>query len=269
MRRHNYSKFYTLGGLIAAIVLLIFLNYLGWLQWPKKIFTKITVPILKPFETVGSRTRDALAVLFNIRAVIDENARLHQENQQLLTKLSALNETSQENKILIQQLQVEPPLASKMIQADVIGFDPGNVGQFFLIGAGTNNGVGVGQGVIMPGGFLVGKIIESKNNFSKVMELVDSDSSVFSLTEETRVGGVVRGDHGVGLILDMIPPEKDIKPQELVVSSGLDGSIPKGLVIGQVDAKISTESEVFQRFKIKPAFNYSEMETVFVVLGNN
>jgi cell shape-determining protein MreC len=66
----------------------------------------------------------------------------------------------------------------------------------------------------------------------------------------------------------MIPPEKEIIPQELIVSSGLDGSIPKGLVIGQVDTKISTESEVFQRFKIKPAFNYSEMETVFVVLGN-
>jgi rod shape-determining protein MreC len=268
MRRRNYSKFYTLGGSIAAIVLLIFLNYIGWLEWPKNFFIKITVPILKPFETVGNRTRDALGVLFNIKAVVEENARLQEENQQLLTKLSAMNERSQENKILLQQLQVEPPLESKMIQADVIGFDPGNVGQFFLIGAGTNSGVGIGQGVIMPGGFLVGKIVESRSNFSKVMELVDADSSVFALTQETRVGGVVRGDHGVGLILDMIPPEKEIIPQELIVSSGLDGSIPKGLVIGQVDTKISTESEVFQRFKIKPAFNYSEMETVFVVLGN-
>jgi len=98
--------------------------------------------------------------------------------------------------------------------------------------------------------------------------LTDSDSAVFTLTQETRVGGVVRGDHGVGLILDMIPPEKEIKPQELVISSGLDGFIPNGLVIGEVENKISSESEVFQRFKIKPSINYNEIETVFIILGN-
>jgi len=165
-------------------------------------------------------------------------------------------------------LQLDLPLESKLVQADLIGFDPGNVGQYFLIGAGSDSGVKENQGVIMPGGFLIGKVNEVNDNFSKVMELTDSDSSIFVLTQETRVGGVVRGDHGVGLVLDMIPPEKEIKPQELIISSGLDGSIPKGLVIGQVDAKISAESDVFQRFKIKPAVNYNDIETVFVVLGN-
>jgi len=268
MRKRNYSKFYILGGLVAAIILLIFLNFFGWLEWPKKIFLKAAVPILKPFETAGRKTSGALSVLFNIKSVIQENSKLRQENQELILKISGLTEMAQENKILRQQLQIESPLVSKMVQADLIGFDPGNIGQYFLIGTGTDNGVAPNQGVILPGGFLVGKVVETKNNFSKVLELTDSDSSVFALTQETRVGGVVRGDHGVGLILDMIPPEKEIKPQELIISSGLDGAIPKGLIIGQVDSKISTESEVFQRFKIKPAINYNEIETVFVVLGN-
>jgi len=268
MRRRDYSKYYILGGLVAAVVLLIFLNYFGWIEWPKNIFSKAVVPILKPFETAGRKTAGAFSVLFNIKSIVQENSRLHQENQDLILKISGLSEMAQENKILRQQLQIDPPLESKMVQADIIGFDPGNVGQYFLIGAGSDSGVKENQGVIMPGGFLVGKVVEVKNNFSKVMELTDSDNSVFALTQETRVGGVVRGDHGVGLVLDMVPPEKEIKPQELILSSGLDGSIPKGLVIGQVDAKISTESEVFQRFKIKPAINYNEIETVFVVLGN-
>jgi len=268
MRRRDFSKFYILGGLITAIILLIFLNFLGWIEWPKKIFLKAVVPILKPFEIAGKKTSGAINILFNIKSIVQENSRLHRENQELILKISGLTEMTQENKILRQQLQIDPPLESKMVQANLIGFDPGNVGQYFLIGEGSEGGVKENQGVIMPGGFLVGKVVETKNNFSKVMELTDSDSSIFALTQETRVGGVVRGDHGVGLILGMIPPEKEIKPQELIISSGLDGFIPKGLVIGQVDAKISTESEVFQRFKIKPAVNYNEIETIFVVLGN-
>ena len=268
MRKRIFSKFYILGGLVAAIILLIFLNFFGWLEWPKKIFLKATVPILKPFEIAGRKTSGALSVLFNIKIIIQENSKLRQENQDLILKISGLIEMAQENKILRQQLQIDFPLESKMIQADLVGYDPGNVGQYFFIGAGSDNGVNIGQGVILPGGFLVGKVVEAKNNLSKVLEITDSESSIFALTQETRVGGVVRGDHGVGLILDMIPPEKEIKPQELIISSGLDGSIPKGLVIGQVENRISTESEVFQRFKIKPAINYNDIETVFVILGN-
>ncbi|OGZ34371.1 MAG: rod shape-determining protein MreC [Candidatus Portnoybacteria bacterium RBG_19FT_COMBO_36_7] len=268
MFRRNFSKFYLLVGLIAAVVLLIFLNYLGWLDWPKRIFSKAVIPILKPFEAVGHKTSGALSVLFNIKSIIRENSELRRENQELILKISGLTEMAQENKILRQQLQIELPLESKIVQADLIGFDSGNVGQYFLIGEGSGVGVKENQGVIMPGGFLVGKVVGTENNFSKVMELTDSNSSVFALTQETRVGGVVRGDHGVGLVLDMIPPEKEIKPQELIVSSGLDGFIPKGLFIGQVDVKISTESEVFQRFKVKPAVNYNDIETVFVILGN-
>lgn len=268
MRRRDYSKYYILGGLIAAVVLLIFLNNLGWLKRPKNFFARAVVPILKPFETVGRKTSGALDVLFDIKDIIRENNELRQENQKLIEKLSILADMAQENKILRQQLGVDPPIESKMIQAELIGYDPGNFGQYFLIDAGTESGVKENQGVIMPGGFLIGKVVSAEKNFSKVIELVDSESSVFALTEESRVGGVVKGDHGVGLILDMIPPEKEIRPQELIISSGLDGSIPKGLVIGQVDSKISTESEIFQRFKVKPAVNYNDIETIFVVLGN-
>jgi rod shape-determining protein MreC len=268
MLRRNYKKFYILVALIAAVVLLIFLNFWGWLDFPKYVFGKVIVPILKPFETAGRKTAGAFSVLFEIKNMVKENSELRQQNQELVQKLANLTEMAQENKILRQQLGVEPPIESKMIQAELIGYDPGNIGQYFLIGAGSDNGIKIDQGVIMPGGFLVGKVVETENNFSKILELVDSDSAVFALTQETRLGGVVRGDHGVGLILDMIPPEKEIKSQELVISSGLDGSIPKGLIIGQVENKISTESEVFQRFKIKPAVNYNDIETVFVILGN-
>src|SRR4030042_2667049 len=132
MFRRNFSKFYLLVGLIAAVVLLIFLNYLGWLDWPKRIFSKAVVPILKPFEAVGHKTSGALSVLFNIKIIIRENSELRRENQELILKISGLTEMAQENKILRQQLQIELPLESKIMQADLVGFDSGKVGAYFF-----------------------------------------------------------------------------------------------------------------------------------------
>lgn len=268
MRRRDYSKFYILGGLLAAIVLLIFLNSIGWLEAPKNIIYTILSPVLHLFQFTGDKISGSVKLISDIKNLAKENSRLTQENQQLVLKVAQLGQISSENDFLRAQLQLRPQPKSKMVIADIIGFDPANFGQYFFINKGANDGISMNQAVSYAGGFLVGKIVDLKKDTSKVLVLTDSNSSIFSLTADTRINGVVKGDHGVGLILDMVPPEKEIKEGEIVVSSGLDGQIPKGLVIGQVTSKISVESEVFQRFEIKPAINYKEIERVFVILGN-
>ena len=253
---------------MAAIVLLIFLNFLGWLGMPKNIFLSVSSRILKPFQFLGSQVSSSIGIIGGIKDLVAENKRLTQENQDLILKNSKLQEFAQENEILRAQLQIEPPLKSKMVMADLVGFDPSNIGQYFFINRGQNDGILPNQAVIFGGGFLVGKIVEADKNFAKVMFLTDSGSSVFATSQESMVDGVVRGDHGVGIILDMVPSDKEIKIGETIISSGLDGYIPKGMLIGTVDSKISSESEVFQRFKIKPALDFKEIDTVFVILGN-
>lgn len=268
MIRRDFSKFYILGGLLAAIFLLIFLNSVGWLERPKNIFYRITIPLLKPFQIGGAKFSEGIKLISELKQLIKENSRLKQENQDLLLKVSSLAEVVQENKLLREQLQLKPAVQSKMTLAQIVGFSPENLGQHLLIDKGKKDGVKENQAVIFAGGFLIGKIMETQDYSSQVLLLVDSRSSVFSLTQETRIGGVVKGDHGVGLIMEIIPQQKQVREGEIVISSGIDGYLAKGLIIGQVEAKISLESEALQRFKIKPAINYKEIESVFVVLGN-
>jgi len=268
MQRKNSSKTYLPIGLLAAIILLIFFNSIGWLEWPKGVMYRIFSPVAKPFIFTGVKISDTAKVILGLKDLVKENTQLRQENQEFVLKLAELSEVAQENKFLQDQLQLKPPLKSRLVEADLIGFDPGNLGSIFFINRGKKDGVSENQGAIFAGGFLVGKVSEAKDNLSKVIGLNDSNSSVFAITQETRTSGVVKGDHGVGLVLDMVPPESEIKPGELVLSSGLDGFLPKGLVIGWTENKISQESEIFQRFKIKPAINYTEIERVFIVLGN-
>ena len=253
---------------MAAIILLIFLNSFGWLNLPKNIFLGISMPILKPFQFLGSQLAGVVKIAGGFKDLIIENKELEQRNHDLILENSKLQEIKQENKILREQLQIRPPLASKMVMADLVGFDPSNLGQYFYINRGRQDGILPEQAVIFGGGFLVGKVIESSDNLAKVMLLTDGDSSIFAVTQETRVGGVAKGDHGVGIIMDMVPADKDIKIGETVISSGLDGFIPRGLVIGEIESRISSESEVFQKFKIKLLLNLKEIETVFIILGN-
>ena len=268
MQKKGMSKIYYFSGLIAAIVLLIFFNYFGWLNAPKKVFYKISVPVLEPFKHVGGKAADYARVIGSLKSLIKEIESLRKENEELVLRTSKFEDIKKENELLRQQLQIVPPLKSRLADADIIGYDPANQDGYFLINRGKKDGAVLGQAVIYGGGYLVGKIIETEYNFSKVLALTGQDSTVYVITQETRIGGVIRGDHGVGAILDTVPPEKEIKIGEALSSSGLDSGIPKGMVIGRIEEKISGESEVFQKFKVRLFVNYKEIEKVFVVLGS-
>jgi len=268
MAQQSTKKIYVLIILLAAIVSLIFFNAAGWLEPPKNMFFKIAVPVLKPFQIIGSKISGSIKLMTEIKNLAKENAEFKKENELLIVSVSKLSEAARENQFLRTQLGLVPPWKLKIILADIIGFGPGNLGEYFLIDRGKEDGVLSGQAAIYAGGFLVGRITTADNNLGMVMALVDSASSVFAITEETRVGGAILGDQGVGLILDMVPPDKEVNMGEIVLSSGLDSKTPKGLIIGKVAKKISGENDIFQRFKIKPAVNYKEIERVFIILGN-
>lgn len=267
MAKRNLQKFYLLAGVATAILLLIFLNLMGWLDLPKSFFYRAGSLVLKPFNVAATKTIDFFKTVSSIKDLVRESDRLEKENQELILKLSSFYDLVHENDLLRKQLQISPTLKSRMVMADVVGFDHGNLGQYFFINKGKKDGAAPDQAVIFSGGFLVGEIEEVSDSQSKVRLATDSKSSVPCLTQETRVSGMAKGDYGVGLVMEIIPPEKEIKPNELIITSGLDGHLPKGLIIGQAELVISNESEVFQRIKVKPSINYNELEKVFIVLG--
>jgi len=204
----------------------------------------------------------------DLKNLINENYELKNENQGLLLRLAGLNEAANENKLLRQQLQISPSFESKIVMGNLIGFDPGNLGKYFLINKGRKDGIKDNQAVIFSGGFLVGKVMETGDIWSKVLPLGDPASSVFALSQDSRVGGVVKGDFGVGLVLEVVPQQKQIQEGEIIITSGLNDFLPKGLIIGQAENRISLESEAVQKIKIKPSVNYREIETVFVILND-
>ncbi|MCR4311893.1 MAG: hypothetical protein NUV56_01280, partial [Candidatus Uhrbacteria bacterium] len=80
-----------------------------------------------------------------------------------------------------------------------------------------------------------------------------------------RTIGMVEGQEGALLAMDFVPQDADVAPGNIVVTSGLDGSIPEGLVIGTISDVIIQESAPFKRAIIEPLHDPREWSTMLII----
>ena len=101
---------------------------------------------------------------------------------------------------------------------------------------------------------------------SKVQLLIDRDAAAGAIVERTRAQGVVVGTGTDRFRLDHVPGAADIQVGDQVVTSGIEGIYPRGFLIGQIES-INWQSGEFASVVIRPAVEFSALESVLVVLG--
>lgn len=271
MRKIFSSKLVSFLVVVAIILLLIFLNFKGLLEGPKNVVYKIFSTFQKIFYSVSNKISDFFSFFFSINRTIKENSLLKEQNVKLLIEVSQLKEIARENEVLREQLNLESSQKNrlsetkKMILANVLGQDPTSFGQYLFIDKGKKDNLTVNLPVTKAGGILIGKISEVSQSSSKVLLLTDQNSLVNVITQKNRATGILKGEAGLNLILEMIPQTEKIEKGELVLTSGLGGIFPKGLIIGEIEKIISSDIEVFKKAKVKPSFDIKDLEIVFVM----
>jgi rod shape-determining protein MreC len=81
------------------------------------------------------------------------------------------------------------------------------------------------------------------------------------------VRGVAKGDLRNGIILDLLPPDEQIAAETLVLTSGLGGNFPPGILIGSVSEVEERPQSAFKRATLEPATQLDELETVLVLIS--
>ena len=244
---------------------LIFFNSQGWLKVPQDIFFKLTGSGQKIVYQFSLKVNNLVDFLVSIDELNQENIKLKEKNTELLSQLTQLNEIAQENEFLRQQMGLSVPETKELILANVIGQDPTSFGKYFLINKGKRDGVKEKAVVITAGNLLIGQVIEVTDAFSKVQLIIDSNSRVNARLQESAVTGLVKGGQGLSLLLDLLPQGKIIKEGDIVVTSGLAGMFPSGLLIGQIKRVISSDVQISQMAEIEPAVDFQTLEKVFVI----
>ena len=113
---------------------------------------------------------------------------------------------------------------------------------------------------------IIGKIIETKKNISKILLLTDSRTRLLAMVQnETNSQGVLRGTYGLTLKMEWIPKNDVVIQGQYVITSGLEEKIPKGLIVGQIETVSLKTGALFQEASIRPLVSYNQLQIVAII----
>jgi len=233
-------------------------------------FENVSYTVLSPFEMmlrgIARPIANTITNYNDIRDLTAENENLRTENERLKAENARLQEEAQRNRDLERLLGVKESLADQQfLAAAVISRDPTNLRQMIALDRGKDDGVRVGMPVVTEGNALVGAVTRVEGNHSWVTLVTDVDSAVSCLTLETRANGVVSGGYNRKLSMEFVDQDSPVKEGDTVVTSGLGGTFPPGLVVGKVTGVSGNRQEVFQKVTVEPLASLSRIENVLVM----
>lgn len=250
---------------LLIVGLLIFLALQGWLKIPENIFFQLIAPWQKTIYQISLKINNVINFVKSVNNLNQENIKLSQEKRELLSQITQLKEVVRENEFLRKQVGLINSEQWELVLANVVGQDSSRVGKYFLINKGKKDGITEKAAVIAAGNLLVGRVTEVTDSFSRVQSIIDANSRVNALVQESAITGLVRGGQGLTLIIDLLPQRKEIEVGEAVVTSSLAGDFPAGLLIGQIKKVISSDVQISQQAEIQPVLDFATIEKVFVI----
>jgi rod shape-determining protein MreC len=200
----------------------------------------------------------------NLVSVRRENERLRQDLSRLQHENLQLQETARAAERLQEFLDLKKNAPYHLLAAAVIGRDPSNWYRTLTINKGSRDGVAVEMGVITPAG-VVGRVIKTGPAVSQVLLMTDRNSTVAALTQRSRDEGLVEGTEKGLARIKYLSLLADVKEGDLVLTSGLTGSFPKGLPIGTIGRVTKKELDLFKEAEVIPGMDFSKIEEVLVV----
>jgi rod shape-determining protein MreC len=164
-------------------------------------------------------------------AVSEENEKLKHEIDKLIRQNNELREDLRQRDRVSDLMAYQEKRQLKTVVAQVIGRDATQWARVVFINKGTQDGIKENLAVVTNGG-IVGHVIQAGLNTSKVMLIVDGRSSVDTLFSGDRVAGIVVGTGMEFCEMKYVPITAEVNVGDQVISSGLGGVYPKGLVMG-------------------------------------
>ncbi|MGQ9524021.1 MAG: rod shape-determining protein MreC [Armatimonadota bacterium] len=100
-----------------------------------------------------------------------------------------------------------------------------------------------------------------------VVLLTDSNSGIGAIVQRSRAVGILKG-RGRGLpLLTYLPQDADVRPGDVLVTSGRGGVYPKGLPLGTVVRVLQGEDGVGKSAEVRPFADLNQLEEVLLVRG--
>lgn len=228
------------------------------------------LPVQGFFSQIGTRLHAFSQCIWEYSRALEENKLLKEQLAQEENLRSKVLELHKENQRLREMLAFKERTAYTLLPAEVVARDPSHWFGTITINKGYAEGVQKNMAVVTAQG-LVGNIFLVSQHSSRVLMLTDSRLAVSALVQRSREPGFVGIIEGYPekrgfLKMNNLSPEANIQPGDTIISSGLGGIFPKGLVIGQVMEVGQDQYGLLQQALVYPAVNFNRLEEVLIVI---
>jgi rod shape-determining protein MreC len=253
-----------------AIVLFLFVAVLNIFQSQiKNYFYIVSNPLEKNFWAAGEAVSGFTNSILRSGSLAKENESLNLQNQKLLADITFLQE-----KETFFASQGEAALTYEnsnfsLVMAGMMGLDGADL---ISIDKGSEDGVKEGMSVVNQQNVLFGKVFKVYKNFSQVM-LISAENSIINVKiraqgqegeAASEIYGVLKGAGGLEAYLDLVPIDEEIKNGDVLITSALEGSFPKNLLVGTITEIIRNDQEPHQKAKVGLLLNIAS-SNLFVI----
>lgn len=274
MKQLNNKKLITL--LVSFIVFIGLLTYSFSRFGNAPALQKVSSDMSAVFGRVISKPVNSLNRLFSDINLLEdtfvENKRLKQEIDQLAETQVQLSVYETENEKLKEELNLQETLTDyNVISGTVISRNPDRWIDQIIIDRGSVDGLENGMSVMSSNG-LVGRVTEVNPTSARVTLLTTNEqeavlTSAEIIQEDGTIFGVVTGYEEANnqLIMEQITSDAKIEVGQQIVTSGLGGLVPKGLLVGTV-AEVSLDRHgLGQLVYVDPATTFDDIRFVTIV----
>ncbi len=264
------TKLLTLKNLRNLIIILVVVGVLalavsGYLT---PVFSFSVSPLISAQSWLSQRYL-AFSDFFNsprdMATLRAENAQLKNEAALLQSEIVALQENLAQSEILYTLLDfARTNPEHEYVAATVIGREITPFLQYIIIDKGSNDGLRHGMPVVTQQG-LVGRIDALISDASRIQLITDANSTVNVKLQTAGVEGLVRGSVTGEITLDMVPVETEVQVGDILMTSGLGGTYPANIFVGQILTMQSKLNVLFQTGSIQPVVDFSNLSAVLVI----
>ena len=257
-------------GVLALIFVLVLFVVPSRLEFHlKSVVRSVTLPAEGTISGLRYRISDAIDALRGLGGMLETNLDLSEEVVRLQAERRAFESLERENRILRDQLTFYREGSFEMIPCEVVSRGISGWWKTIRVSKGSRYGVEVDRAVVSPDG-LIGKTVEVNPFSSEVLLLSDPSCKLSARISRSGSFGIV---YGGGLDLrgnpicqmEFINKDVPIRVGDEVVTSGLGGVFPEGILIGYIESVRKDELGLYQEAMIIPKADLSIIEYVFAV----
>ncbi|MBI5222170.1 MAG: rod shape-determining protein MreC [Candidatus Magasanikbacteria bacterium] len=262
------NKIKTLMAVALVIGIAIFLHYINWLKPVEDWFRYFINPSSKAMYALSVKINGAEEKFATPEELLSAYQKLKAD--WLANKINEVELTTlrQDDDNLRRQLNFIKAQNYNSVGVEVIGKNIDPTESTIIVNRGAKDEIKVGNPAISDKGILIGKVARVEDKFSVIRLLDDNQSRVAAtVANHDRSLGLIEGGYGISVLMNFIPQNEVVNVGDVAITSGLEEGMPRGLLIGTVEAVEKEAHQPFQTAVIKPFVSFNKITLASVLIS--